>query len=65
MELARLDLKTLISIERPKKIEKDLFTSETFDSKKTIEVIQKDNLEFKENNFEATLETIAISKKPT
>jgi hypothetical protein len=27
--------------------------------------IQQDNLEFKESNFEATLENIALLKKPT
>ncbi len=35
------------------------------DEQKVFQAIQSDNLEFKENNFEATIENIAISKKPT
>lgn len=34
-------------------------------NKEMIKTMQNANLEFKENNFEATLEKIAISKKPT
>ena len=35
------------------------------DEQKIIQSIQNDNLDFKDNNFEATLEKIVLSKKPT
>lgn len=55
-----LDIAKLTQKERPKIIENDLNKNT-----KTIEAIQQDNLEFKENNFEARFEKIALSKKPT
>lgn len=35
------------------------------EEKNVIDIIQNESLEFKENNFESTLEKIALSKKPT
>ncbi len=49
----------------PKKIENDLLINESINGKEIIEAMQQDNLEFKENNFEVTLENIAFLKKPT
>ncbi len=65
MELARLDFKVLIQKERPKRIENDLFLNEDKENSKIIEAIQEEHLDFKDNNFEATLENIALSKKTT
>ncbi len=59
-DIAMLDIAKLTRKERPKKIENDLNKNT-----KTIEAIQQDNLEFKENNFEVTLEKIVLSKKTT
>jgi hypothetical protein len=65
MALAMLDITKLTKKEMPEKIENDLLINESINGKEIIEAIQQDNLEFKENNFEATLEKIALSKKPT
>ncbi len=46
-------------------VQEELFLKENQDGAKIIKAIQQDSLEFKENNFEATLENIVLSKKPT
>jgi len=65
MELAMLDIQKLTKKERPRKVENDLFTNEVNKNIKIIEAIQQEGLDFDDNNFEATLEKIALSKKPT
>lgn len=46
-------------------VQEELFADDIKTNVKIIEAIQQDGLEFKDNNFEATLENIALSKKPT